>query len=356
MAKCGSQHKDMDATLMQRKVRGSSPPYRPFFQSGRQQDALRIHAILGVFITVALLALFTWAIQQLTRMTNAGPYGILYLIPVAFGSALLGIRGGYITAVAALILDFTLLGASPESANVLNNADALVKILTLAVSMFIVASVTGCLQLASRDLQVLNASLMESEARREAFSREVLLAVTGGRLSLCDDAELQALVANEPALATIDLREARDVCVLRHLLRHIAEGRGFPANRLDELEIAVTEAAANAVKHGGGGTAEIWISPAEASLLIVDHGKGISPADLARATLERGFSTSVSLGMGFTIMLESTDMLALNSSPCGTAVLLRRYNAPPPSLEDRLLARFEPLDVSQHLREQEMRN
>jgi len=313
-----------------------------------QKDALRIlpdetlivHPFFGILITIVLLGLFTWAIEQLMRVTNAPPNGILYLIPVAFSAALLGLRGGYITAVAALMLYWIVFDTHSGSIHYFGKPDEVVKFVTMMLSMFIVASVTGRLHATFRDLRRLNASLIESERRRMGFSREVLHAVTGGRLEFCDDAEFKKLIGDDPCIATVELREARDVAELRHRLRDIIKGFDVPFCRTDDLDVAVTEAASNAVKHGGGGVAEIRVSPQGISLLIVDHGEGISSADLARATLERGFSTTVSLGMGFTIMLECTDMLALSSSPTGTSVLLRRYNAPLPNLGDRLLARY----------------
>lgn len=304
-----------------------------------------VHPVVGAVITAALLALFTWAIEQMMRLTNTGPNGTLYLIPVAFGAALLGLRGGYVAAVVALALDWTVAATGRQPMEPVASVDSVTRYLTLCLSMFIIASVTGCLKSAFEDLKSLNASLLESEQRRLGFNREVLLAVTGGRLMLCDDTEIRALVSEASPLVSIALNEPRDVAELRHVLRHIVQDRQLDFCRLDDLEVAVTEAATNAIKHGRGGLAELRVTAQEISLLIVDNGDGISPADLARATLERGFSTSVSLGMGFTIMLETVDMLALSSSSRGTSVLLRSYNTRPPKLEDRLLARFQPLEV-----------
>jgi anti-sigma regulatory factor (Ser/Thr protein kinase) len=275
---------------------------------------------------------------MLVHLTNSHPNSILYLIPVAFGAALLGIWGGYATALAALVMDWVVIGKRMDSWHDLNSPDAIIRLLMMSLSMMIVATVTGRLHESENDMRRLHARVLESEKRRHLFSQEVLHAVTGGRLMLCDDTEIRALIGDEPPIATVELKEPCDVSMLRHLLRDIIESVGYPFCGIEDLEIAATEAGANAVKYGGGGTAEIRATPGEISLLVIDHGEGISPTHLARATLERGFSTAATLGVGFTIMLECADMLALSSSSSGTLVLLRRYNAPLPKVEERLLA------------------
>jgi anti-sigma regulatory factor (Ser/Thr protein kinase) len=73
---------------------------------------------------------------------------------------------------------------------------------------------------------------------------------------------------------------------------------------------------------------------------ITDKGTGIAPTHLARATLEQGYSTRVSLGMGFHLMLHTSDVLALSTTPQGTSILLRVGSSPRPSDEDALLARY----------------
>jgi anti-sigma regulatory factor (Ser/Thr protein kinase) len=249
-------------------------------------------------------------------------YAILFLVPVAFAGALLGLRGAYVTALIALLIERTVLNRGVAD---FASTDDVVRFLTLTVCMFIVASVTGCLRTALQDLDKLNHSLVESEERRLNFNREVLLAVTAGRLILCDDAEIQTLASSQPLLS-MTLSEPRDVGEFRRHLREVVRDRDMTYVRLDELEVCATEAATNAIKHGNGGVAEIRVTDKDVSLLISDRGTGISPSDLARATLERGFSTRVSLGMGFTMMLETADKLALSTSPTGTTIFLQCLN------------------------------
>jgi anti-sigma regulatory factor (Ser/Thr protein kinase) len=306
--------------------------------------SILVHPVTAAAITFALLALFTWGILQLHQILPASESdAILYLIPVTFGAALLGLRGGFATAFVALVLDRVVLSHASLTTPSFASVPEALHFFTIALSMFIVAGVTGCLHAAFRDLQQLNGSLIESEERRLNFNREVLLAVTSGRLVLCDEQELRAMVPESPDF-TMALREPRDVGEFRRHLRQLVEQRGVGDCHIDEIEVGATEAATNAIKHGSGGTVEVRVNAREISLLISDHGTGISPADLARATLERGFSTRVSLGMGFTMMLETADVLALSTSNNGTSVLLRSFAGQRALPEESLLARYAPFE------------
>jgi anti-sigma regulatory factor (Ser/Thr protein kinase) len=146
------------------------------------------------------------------------------------------------------------------------------------------------------------------------------------------------MVSGNPALK-FPLKDTADVSALRVELRRIVAGLRL-GTRVDDLFTCATEAASNAVKHGNGGAAEAYLDKGEITLMISDHGPGISPANLARATLERGFSTEISLGMGFVMMLEAADLLGLSTSENGTTVLMRISSRPRVSVEENLLARF----------------
>ena len=295
--------------------------------------------LVAITLTVGLLAVFGWGIAALHAVLPASSrYTNLYLIPVAIAGGLLGLRGGYVTMLVALILERSLLDST--TTGTFASADDVFLFVALALSMFIVASITGCLNLAFRDLQRLHNRLSESEHRRSAFTREVLLAVTSGRLVLCDRAELYAM-APGASIFTMPLRESRDVGELRHHATNILERFPDSQYRPADIEISATEAATNAIKHGRGGRAEIRANDREISILIIDRGEGIAPADLARATLERGFSTRVSLGMGFTLMLETADQLVMSTSDEGTTLLLRSFNRPRAELTAGLFSRFE---------------
>jgi anti-sigma regulatory factor (Ser/Thr protein kinase) len=263
---------------------------------------------------------------------------MLYLIPVAFGGAFMGLRGGLAATLIALLLArvfiFSLRHGFLHFADLANT----VEFLALIMGTVFIAGVTGRLHNVIRDLNRLHTRLLQSEQHRESFSREVLYAVTGGRLMLCDQPELRSMISGREVLSFV-LKDSGDVSAMRTALREIATEMKLDI-REDDLYTCATEAAANAVKHASGGEAEVYVDKEELCLVIADHGPGISPANLARATLERGFSTEISLGMGFIMMLEAADILVLSTSEKGTSVLMRISGRPRVSMEEGLLARF----------------
>lgn len=331
------------ASLSQSKPLPRAGAVRP------NRPAVRLNALLfpdvsldprlAALLTLALLLLFTWVMRWLEEITRDNrPYTMLYLIPVAFGGAFMGLRGGLVSTLAALVLARAFLFHSKGGFLHFANISNMVEYLALVMGTFIIACVTGRLHNVIRDMRRMHGRLVNSEERRQAFNRDVLSAVTGGRLMLCEHAELDAMVPGQPALH-FPLKKTADVSVLRAELRRIVAGANL-GSREDDLFTCATEAASNAIKHGNGGAAEAYLDKGEVTLVISDHGPGISPANLARATLERGFSTEISLGMGFVMMLEAADLLGLSTSENGTTVLLRISGRPRVSVEENLLARF----------------
>lgn len=86
----------------------------------------------------------------------------------------------------------------------------------------------------------------------------------------------------------------------------------------------------NAVVHGGGGKAKVCASnDGVLQVWISDRGPGISLEKIPRATLERGFSTSGTLGHGFWLILNTTDRVFLHTGDSGTTVVIEQYRTPP---------------------------
>ena len=309
----------------------------------------------AALLTALLLLGCTWLEIAILRVPGVNrPYTILYLIPVAVGAAFLGVRGGILSALAALALArlylFTdnkhglALVSFPSTAEAIEFGALLLGTLAIAAITGRLRSTLGDLGRTNGSLEDSNRRLVESEEQRRVFNRDVLLAVTGGKLRLVESADMPppALAARTPQF-TQTLREPPDATALRHALMKIGETTGLNVERIGDLCTATTEAATNAIKHGNGGKATVWADEDAVTVQIEDRGTGIAPAHLARATLEQGFSTRVSLGMGFHLMLQSTDSLALCTDTQGTTIFLQVSKKPRPSLEDAVLARYAGL-------------
>lgn len=171
------------------------------------------------------------------------------------------------------------------------------------------------------------ASLVEdvTERRRvddekRAFYRETIRSATQGRLNLVSRQELSRFVDNAAWSGEVDSPES--LAEARHQIKAFCESRGFDEERLGIYLIGVGEAMSNAVKHAGQGIVYAGAEPAGVWVMISDQGPGIGALTLPKATLFRGFSSRISMGMGYSIMLEVADGIWLATGPSGTTVVL----------------------------------
>ncbi len=186
----------------------------------------------------------------------------------------------------------------------------------------------------------LEQQLLAAEQEKRWFYREVLLAVTQGRLHLCEASEIP--LEGELQLS-LTLIEPESYARLRREMRSLGARVGMPSDSLEELLLAAGEAVTNAIKHGVDGRCEVRLAGQRLVARIFDGGPGIRPEDLPASILKPGFSTKVSLGMGFSLMLELCDVIWLASGPTGTVVQLEKSRSADEQEEmmlEALLERF----------------
>ena len=163
---------------------------------------------------------------------------------------------------------------------------------------------------------------------REAY-REIIAAVTSGKLLIMDRKQLSKALTYWKPIKTWELKEPKDISNLRVELARELRNLGMTETRIDDFCLAVGEIGTNAIKHAGSGKAYL-LTPKEkeireVAVLIEDKGKGIDFSKLARSTLLPGFSTKRwSLGMGFTLALSLTDGIVLTTDENGTSVILKK--------------------------------
>jgi anti-sigma regulatory factor (Ser/Thr protein kinase) len=171
------------------------------------------------------------------------------------------------------------------------------------------------------ELREAEAALRRQEEHIRRAYVDVLDAVTGGKLILLTDRELQAELG-EPLDDTVTFSSAEEIAEARRRIADVAEAH-YPGRVLrSTLLHAVSEALENALKHADGGTYQVFACDGFMQVAVVDEGPGIDFRTLPRATLVRGFSTAASLGMGFTIMLQLCERVLLDTRPGHTAVVL----------------------------------
>ena len=173
--------------------------------------------------------------------------------------------------------------------------------------------------------------LREVEAsleRQQAFLRDVLTSVTGGKLFLCH--REQELPERRPAAGLpISLSLTSGIRELRRQAGEAARLNEFETERGYDLITAVSEAAMNAVVHAGGGQGQVCADADTVQVWVQDTGAGIDVAHLPRATLEKGYTTAGSLGHGMKMMLQTADRIFLRTGGTGTTVVLEQDRVAP---------------------------
>lgn len=167
--------------------------------------------------------------------------------------------------------------------------------------------------------------LRAKEAEKKRFCRDVIRAVTNDKLHLVDVEEIPAtgdLVMEAPCTEPIDCR------TVRRQLQQIAVEVGLAGEAADDLVLAVGEGTTNAVKHGAAGHCAVYRTEDRLIARVSDRGQGIRSADLPASLLLPGFSTQISLGLGYTLMLKLVDRIWLATGPEGTVVQLEKYLQP----------------------------
>lgn len=165
-----------------------------------------------------------------------------------------------------------------------------------------------------------------AELTRRRIHREVLHAVTGGKMVLCEPEE----IAKEWPLgpAEIPIRKELDVRQVRESVRMVAVEAGMSEDRAADLGLCASEAATNALLHGSGGQATVECRGELVRIRIEDRGGGIHPDDLPRATLLKGWSKRASMGLGFTVIKETADRVFLSTGAEGTTIIIEMAVAP----------------------------
>jgi anti-sigma regulatory factor (Ser/Thr protein kinase) len=158
---------------------------------------------------------------------------------------------------------------------------------------------------------------------RQAYS-DVIDAVTGGRLVILGPDEVDAVIMSETS-GPYEIREAGELSSARSTVRGIVGD----VDDLQGLLVAFSEGATNMLKHAGGGTYQVGKTDEKVQLILSDNGPGIDFRQLPKATLLPGFSTTQTLGFGFTLMMELTDRIFLSVTPDGTTLVLEKDLRPP---------------------------
>jgi anti-sigma regulatory factor (Ser/Thr protein kinase)/PAS domain-containing protein len=163
---------------------------------------------------------------------------------------------------------------------------------------------------------------IREEARRKQFYREAVYALTNGKLSLCEKDEIAPTLQQGRQIFEMTIAQREDVqTARRHAEQYLAEA-GIPSERYFDIATCVSEAATNTLLHGKGGRMQVFELDGAVRFALTDHGPGINFSELPRALLKRGYSTAVSMGLGYTLILEMMDAIHLATDQTGTTLIM----------------------------------
>lgn len=162
----------------------------------------------------------------------------------------------------------------------------------------------------------------DREDRELQIYRDVILAVTQGKFLLAFGDEIDSYTGAEEPRGRLRLREPADVGLARTLVRDAVKDVPLTGQRKTRLILCVSEAATNVIKHVGEGYVSVYVLPNLIRVIVADNGPGIDVSQLPQVTLRKGYSTKISLGLGFTVMLDYLDRLVMSTRNNGTVLVM----------------------------------
>ena len=140
------------------------------------------------------------------------------------------------------------------------------------------------------------------------------------------------------------VEDASAVAACRQAVQNMAERLGFPAARIGQLALAVTEAASNLHKHAEQGSLLLCVNrdgpQPGIDLVTIDAGPGVRDVS---AALRDGHSTAGTLGIGLGAIQRLADFADLYSRPGHGTSLVARFCVSPPVSQPRWAGLIRPI-------------
>jgi PAS domain S-box-containing protein len=158
------------------------------------------------------------------------------------------------------------------------------------------------------------------EEYQQEFARKTIEAATEGKLMIRGREEIMQMTG--PPIMSWEITGADDLEHVRHAAMEIVLAAGMDEERAFDFILCISEAVTNTVKHAGGGTLSLHRVDETVLAVVSDRGPGIPAINLPEVALKRGYTTAVSLGMGYKAMISMADTVYLATGPGGTTVAI----------------------------------
>ncbi|MHB1001607.1 MAG: ATP-binding protein [Armatimonadota bacterium] len=162
--------------------------------------------------------------------------------------------------------------------------------------------------------------MKQAEEEKKRFYKDTIKSITQGKLNLVSYNEIQQYLDSTNFI--IDITSSADTSNARHIIRKLFESNKYDNSKWDIFELAMGEAMTNAVKHACQGRVYAGVESDVIWVAVSDNGPGIPSLTLPNATLQTGYSTKVSMGMGYSLILKGSNRVLLHTDSQGTIVVL----------------------------------
>ncbi|HEY3266214.1 MAG TPA: ATP-binding protein [Armatimonadota bacterium] len=178
-------------------------------------------------------------------------------------------------------------------------------------------------EMTSAELHAAQEDALRAEHDKVVFCREMARVATHGKLILCDDTD----VPERTDVQLVNIATAREIREARRDAAQLADDLGWSEHQNYALQLCIGECGSNALRHAGAATFQVWTHTDAITFRLADTGPGIELCRIP-SSLQAGFSTESSLGMGFTLMLELADRICLATDHRGTILQISLAREP----------------------------
>ncbi|MHB1405121.1 MAG: HD domain-containing phosphohydrolase [Desulfitobacteriaceae bacterium] len=161
----------------------------------------------------------------------------------------------------------------------------------------------------------------KQEENIKSLYRDVIYAVTQGKLQLVDDQGISDFYQAD-SIVEAPIKTKMDVPACRELVQNLLEAWNVQGKMKFNILLCTSEAVTNVLKHAIDGQMKVYRNQDILRIIIQDNGSGMDISDLPKSTLMSGYSSKLSMGQGFNLLLKLMDRVVLNTGPQGTTIVM----------------------------------
>jgi len=163
----------------------------------------------------------------------------------------------------------------------------------------------------------------EEKDRLFKVYRDVIYAITQGKLVLADKNEITGYIDEGALLAETTISKPDDVGNARKVAKRTVMEQFPRYGAINKLLLCISEAVTNVIKHAKAGSFKIRRLDNDVLRFVIDdEGPGMSYDKLPFMIFYKGFSTKESMGCGFKLIYSFVDRVILSTSNNGTILIL----------------------------------